>query len=282
MLISSIAILENPIAGKGNSAQLSAWLHNQLKIRKIPSVIFSKNWPDTFEPFSDIWLIGGDGTINYFINRYPDCKKSLAVFKGGTGDDFAWKLYGDISIEQQFELVLNANAMPVDVGKFNDKLFINCLGLGFDGAVLQSMKTIRFIGGHIGYLLAVILKIISFKEYKFQISSGNEEWNEKFLLLMINNSSRAGGGFFVAPLANINDGYLDMVLCKKLSVFKRLRYLPVIEKGKHLHLPFITYRLTQKVHVKCDTVIPVQVDGELFFEKDFEIEILLNKFFFRY
>ena len=282
MLISSIAILENPIAGKGNSAQLSVWLHNQLKIKKIDSVIFSRQWPDSFEPFSDIWLIGGDGTINYFINRYPNCKKPLALFKGGTGDDFAWKLYGDISIEQQLELVLTAKPKPVDVGKFNDTLFINCLGLGFDGAVLQSMKAIRFIGGHIGYLLAVILKIVSFKEYQFQITSGKEQCNEKFLLLMINNSSRAGGGFFVAPSANINDGYLDMVLCKKLSVFKRLQYLPVIEKGKHLHLPFIIHRLIQTVKIKCDTVIPVQVDGELFFAKDIEIEILRNKFQFRY
>ena len=85
---------------------------------------------------------------------------------------------------------------------------------------------------------------------------------------MINNSSRAGGGFFVAPNASINDGKLDMVLCKKLPVLKRLKYLPIIEKGKHLHLPFIVHHLGEKFSIQCNNEIPVQVDGELLFAKE--------------
>lgn len=282
MQISSIAILVNPFAGKGKSNRLAVWLEKQLINKNIPSTIFRKEWPSTFENFSDIWLIGGDGTINYFINHYPECKLPISLFKGGTGDDFAWKLYGDISNEEQLQLVLNASPKLVDAGKFNDTLFINCLGIGFDGEILQSMKTIRFIGGHFGYLVAVIRKIFSFREHLFVIRSPDEVWNEKILLLMINNSSRAGGGFFVAPTAAINDGKLDMVFCKKLSVLQRLRYLPVIEKGKHLHLPFVVHRLGEKFAIQCDTEMAVQVDGELHFAKDLNIEILPNQFLFRY
>lgn len=282
MQVLSIAILVNPSAGKGKSNHLAVWLEKQLINKNILSTIFRKQWPSTFEGFSDIWIIGGDGTINYFINHYPECKLPIAFFKGGTGDDFAWKLYGDISNEEQLELVLNATPKFVDAGKFNDTLFINCLGVGFDGEILRSMKTIRFIGGHFGYLIAVIKKIFSFREHQFFITTADEIWNEKILLLMINNSSRAGGGFFIAPNAAINDGKLDMVFCKKLSVLQRLRYLPVIEKGKHLHLPFIVHRLGEKFSIKCDTEIAVQADGELHFAKDIYIEILPNQFLFRY
>lgn len=282
MKILFIAILVNPSAGKGKSSRLSDWIELQLLNKHISSTIFKDKWPTSFHEFSDVWIIGGDGTINYFINHYPDCKLPISLFKGGTGNDFAWKLFGDISKENQLEIILNSTPKYVDVGKFNNTLFINCLGVGFDGEILKSMNTIRFIGGHFGYLLAVIKKIFSFQEYLFEITSMDEQWKEPFLLVMINNSSRSGGGFFIAPNAEVNDGKLNMVLCKKLSVLQRLKFLPIIEKGKHLQLPFIIHRLGEKFTIKCETKIPVQVDGELLYADILNVEVLPKKFLFKY
>ena len=129
MQISSIAILVNSSAGNGKSGRLAGWLEKQLISKPISYTIFKKQWPSSFQGFSDIWIIGGDGTLNYFINHYPDCDIPIAVFKGGTGDDFAWKLYGDISDAQQLELVFNATPKFIDAGKCNGTLFINCLGV---------------------------------------------------------------------------------------------------------------------------------------------------------
>ncbi len=282
MEIAYVAILANTTAGNGRSEKLANWLTKELADRKIASQIFTENWPNSFNAFTDIWLIGGDGTINYFINHYPNCTKPLALFKGGTGNDFAWKLYGDTSEAEQLEQILKSNPKPVDAGKCNDTLFINCLGVGFDGEIIQHMKSIRFLGGTLGYLFAVILKIFSFEEYLFEISYGNEKWNDRYLLVMVTNSSRAGGGFFVAPEAMIDDGKLNMVLCKRLPVWKRLQYLPMIKKGKHLHLPFIIQRLGESFSIIAESKIAIQVDGELHYAKELVIEVLSAKFLFRY
>ncbi len=280
--IRSVAILENPKAGKGGSAKLSGWLCDELAARSIPYNLFKEHWPQHFKDFSDIWLIGGDGTVNYFINHYPNCDKPIAIFKGGTGNDFAWKLYGDKSDAAQLEQVWNAVPTYIDAAKFNDTLFINCLGVGFDGEIIHSMKTIRFLGGHLGYLLAVVLKIFSFREYTLHITTIDETWNEPFLLAMIVNSSRAGGGFFIAPDAAIHDGKLNMVLCKKLPVWKRLKYLPVIKSGKHMHLPFIVHRMQEKFMIQCEKEMAIQIDGELRYAKELLVEVLPSKFLFRY
>lgn len=282
MQISAIAILVNPTAGRGKSSRLSIWLEKQLTNKQIPCTIFNAKWPQTFEGFSDIWIIGGDGTVNYFINHYPNCHLPLAIFKGGTGNDFAWKLYGDISTAEQLELVLNAKPQPIDAGKINGTLFINCLGVGFDGEIVRSMNAIRLLGGHIGYLLAVIKKILTFREKHFTITANNETWNDRFLLLMISNSSRAGGGFFIAPTAHINDGKLDMLLCKKLSVIKRLKYLPIIKKGKHMQLPFVVHRLGEKFSITSATKVDVQVDGELLTTRELQVEVLPERFMIRF
>ena len=284
MEIKNVAILANTTAGKGKSKQISVWLQEQLINLNKLSTIYDLEWPSDADlnQYSDAWVIGGDGTINYFINKYPNCKIPITLFCGGTGNDFAWKLYGDVKIEQQLATILTATPKPIDAAKVNGKLYINCLGVGFDGEILQSMKSIRFIGGHYGYLLAVIFKIFFFKEQKIQIQIGEEIWNEKFLLALIVNSSRAGGGFFIAPPAALNDGLLNMVLSKKISILKRLWYLPVIQKGKHLHLPFIIHRLVEKITIKCEKELPIQVDGELLYAKDIQIEVLPSQFLFRY
>lgn len=280
--MTAVAILENPRAGKGRSAKLAAWLKTELQARSIPADIFNHPWPDHFDAYSDVWLIGGDGTINYFINRYPDCSKALALFKRGTGNDFAWKLYGDQDDRQQLEQILRSTPRKVDAGKCNDHIFINCLGIGFDGEIVRSMRSIRLLGGHIGYLLAVVLKIFGFREHAFHIQCGEEQWKDRFLLVMAVNSSRAGGGFFVAPSASIDDGQLDLVLCSSQSIPNRLKYLPVIKKGKHLHLPFITHRLMETCSIECDKTMDIQADGELIHGQQLKISVLPGRFLFRY
>jgi diacylglycerol kinase (ATP) len=282
--IQNIALLPNPKAGNGKANQTAIWLANQLASLKIPHQIFRETWPTEMEinSFSDCWIIGGDGTINYFINQYPHCKQALVLFNGGTGNDFAWKLYGASNLTERFNQVINAVPKPIDAGVVNHKLYINCMGVGFDGEIIQSMKTIRFLGGQIGYLLAVIHKILGFKEPTLTINSEEKSWTGKYLLALFVNSPRAGGGFYIAPNAKIDDGFLDMVLCEALPIWKRLIYLPIIKKGRHMHLPFVKHQLGKEFHIECEKELPIQVDGELIFGKKIEVKLHQQTFLFRY
>ncbi|MFM1929413.1 MAG: hypothetical protein RL387_741 [Bacteroidota bacterium] len=281
--ISSVAILTNSLSGKHKGAETAKWLSDQLAKKNIANTIYSDHWPsnEMLHQFSDCWIIGGDGTINYFINQYPNCTLSLVLFNGGTGNDFAWKLYGGLSNKALFNSVFDRTPQYIDAGKVNEKLYINCLGIGFDGEIVASMKTIRIIGGHIGYLIAVIYKILFFKEPLLEIQCGEQLFKGRFLLALFVNSSRAGGGFFIAPTAKIDDGKLDMVLANNMPVWKRLMYLPIIKKGKHLHYPFITHKLGESFTIHSNTELPIQMDGELLYLKKIEIKVLHKKFLFR-
>ena len=281
--IESVAILTNTLSGKHKGAKTAQWLHEQLNKLGIRNTIYSNHWPsnEILNTYSDCWIIGGDGTINYFINNYPNCQLPIVLFNGGTGNDFAWKLYGGLSNESLFKTIFERTPQYIDAGKVNDKLYINCLGIGFDGEIVASMKTIRFIGGHVGYLLAVIYKILFFKESFLKIQTADQQIEGYFLLALFVNSSMAGGGFFIAPTAQINDGYLDMVLASKMPVWKRLWYLPIIKKGKHLHYPFITHQLGKTFSIESEKPLPIQLDGELFYANKLEISNLSNQFLFR-
>jgi YegS/Rv2252/BmrU family lipid kinase len=277
-----IAILVNPISGNGKGIAVNNFLTNKLLLQGVSFRSFSTVWPESLYEYSEIWLIGGDGTINFFLNKYKENMLPLVFFKGGTGNDLAWKLYGDISIEEQLKIALTGNCKKIDAVMCNNRVFVNSSGIGFDGEVLKSTGTIRWLGGHWGYLAIVLRKIFVFDEFTFKIQTGTDKFDGKYLLVIVNNSSRTGGGFLVTPDALVNDGHLDMVLCKPLSILKRLRYLPVIQKGKHLKLPFIIYRKITDIIIETENEVYAQVDGELIKGRKFDIKILKEKLVVKY
>ena len=73
-----------------------------------------------------------------------------------------------------------------------------------------------------------------------------------------------------------------MVLCKKIPIWKRLKYLPIIKIGKHLHYPFIIHKLGQEFTINSNDVLPIQIDGELQFTNKLQVSVLPNQFLFRY
>lgn len=279
-MIKRIGLLVNNKAANGKSLKISTTVCEILNSKAINFQLFENNWPNDLLNFTEVWVIGGDGTLNYFINKFKNCNIPITIIKGGTGNDFAWKLYGNCTVEEQISTILKSDKKAVDVGVCNNNYFLNGVGIGFDGEVLKSMKSIRWIGGHLGYLIVVIKKIFGFKEYKFNLKFDDKIIVGKFLLMSIFNSSRTGGGFYIAPKALINDGLLDVVLCKPLSLFKRLINLPKIEKGNHLELPFIHYYKTKKIIIECDDSVPAQIDGELISSSKFEINIIESQFCF--
>lgn len=276
-----ILILKNPLAGVGRSVVLAAKLSVILNEKSIAHEL-SDQWPDDLSAFTDVWIVGGDGTLNYFVNKYPSLDIPLVIWKGGTGNDFHWLLYGDLSFEAQLEIALNGRTRPYDAGKCNDIYFMNGIGIGFEGAVAYAVQGKKKLPGKTSFMIAVLKKIFSYRSAGYEVKSEKSKVNDKrCLLVSIMNGSRAGGGFHVAPASAADDGLLDVVEVDDLPVLKRLRYLPVIEKGKHLQLPFIHHYKTDKIVLRSDTTVQAHADGEPFSANSFEIEILPKHFLFR-
>jgi YegS/Rv2252/BmrU family lipid kinase len=272
----------NRLAGAGKAVDVVAVLEGLLRQTNIPNTVFIQDWPASFEGFTDIFLVGGDGTLNYFINHYPEIRLPLVIFKGGTGNDFHWLLYGETDTNTQLRKVLELPARPVDCGICNNRLFINGIGAGFEGAVAKALTARKKLPGKTSYLLTILQKIFSYRSSHFTIQSGDQHWSGKKLLVDISNGRRAGGGFHVAPVASADDGVLDLVIAEALSPWRRLIYLPVIEKGKHLGLSFITHQPVKAVTIESTQKIQFHLDGEYGEANALDIRIREAAFLFRY
>ena len=278
----NIAIVCNSIAGAGKALILAEKIANGLSQKQISYTIFKENWPEYFNDFTDVWIVGGDGTLNYFINHYPDIKLPLVIFNGGTGNDFHFMLYGDRSFDEQLGLALTATPKPIDIGKCNERYFINDVGIGFEAAVAKALKGKKKRFGKTSFLIMILKKILSYHSKNYTLQSAEQDLTGRKLLVDINNGRRAGGGFHVAPEARADDGLFDVVIADALTPLQRLLNLPKIEKGKHLNLSFINYFKTKEIVVLSDSPIQYHLDGEYYDADSLKIEMLAGKLLFRY
>lgn len=84
--------------------ELTTKIISELSNKQIPYSLFKAIWPPDFNGFTDIWLVGGDGTLNYFVNNYQEIVLPLVIFKGGSGNDFHWMLYGTLNQKNSWNL----------------------------------------------------------------------------------------------------------------------------------------------------------------------------------
>jgi diacylglycerol kinase (ATP) len=245
---------------------------------------FTAKLPLILDGFTDVIIMGGDGTINYVANHFKRINIPIGIIGCGTGNDFTQLLFEKKAIEQHFETALFATPQPIDIGSCNGLLFINGVGIGFDGWVVNKLLAKSLFTGKAAYYSTVISLLLFYRESNITITIDGEVYNTSLFMLSAANGKTYGGGFKVAPKASLTDGLLDVLIVKKISLFQRLRYLPVLEKGKHLDkpLPFIEYKHAKHITVKSNIDLQAHLDGEHLIAKTFEIEILPKYFMIRY
>jgi diacylglycerol kinase (ATP) len=240
--------------------------------------------PGTLDTFTDLIIMGGDGTINFTINHFKEISIPIGIIRCGTGNDFSDLLLGKQPLEKQFETALFVPPKQVDAGSCNGKLFLNGVGIGFDGWIVKRLLAKGIFTGKAAYYSTVISLLLFYRESPITLTLDGKTQSKDLFMLSAANAQTYGGGFKVAPLANVQDGLLESILVQKVSLLKRLRYLPVIEKGKHLakNLPFIQYQQVKEMVITSPQALHAHLDGEHMQSKTFEIKILPQKYKIRF
>ncbi len=278
-----VALFTNSRAGKGKSKNITATIEDFLKRQNIPFITYDRNWPEEMGHCTEAFIVGGDGTLNYFINRYPSTSLPLTLFRGGSGNDFHFKLYGKISLQQNLSIALSGRTERIDAGSCNGKLFMNGFGMGFDGRIVKSMeRRSKLSAGYLAYLAVVLQHLLFYKETACTITINGSSRYGRFFMVTVANGCRYGGGFMVAPNALIDDGLFDVLTIKKIHPLLRLFHLPRLKKGSHTGLKFVESDLADSVLIESMLDVPAHLDGEYISGTRFELRMHRGKFLFRY
>jgi diacylglycerol kinase (ATP) len=277
-----IAVFINPLAGRGKSLRVWEQIEPMLMRDGISYAAHQLEYPESLSGFTGVLVIGGDGTLNHLVNRYPGLHLPIGIIPAGSGNDLASSLFSGTDLGANYRNALSGTPRLVDAGTCNGKVFLNGVGIGFDGEVALDIPKVRWWKGKAKYLSVVLRKIITYREKVMRIEWEGRVWERRTFMVSVANGYRYGGGFRVAPLADWQDGQLDVVIIGSVPIWKRFRYLPVIEKGKHLDLPFVDFSHAREISISSSHLLHAHMDGERMSSDRFDIRMVPGKFLFRY
>lgn len=280
-----ILIVLNPISGTGKSTKIYGDLKEYLRRNGVNHSIYETRSPRDWIGISDqirntqpelVVSCGGDGTAHDVLNALSaHTHIPVLILPAGSGNDFSTRLYGSLSADTLFPLVHSKNYAFADLGKCNGEIFVNGIGIGFDGAVSGDTQNTqrKWLPPMWKYYLAIARNILFYKEIELSIE---QDEKSKTFMLAVANGPCYGGGFKIAPGAEINDGLLDMVHIHKVPSFLRPFYIPKVKNGQHLGLSFAKHRHIRSVLIRSsnDVVLPAHADGEFFENTVFEIAVI--------
>jgi len=278
-------ILVNPAAGNGAFLNRIEKVKDEFARQGAPydihftnkdlkaDVLVNKNFDKNI--YSDLLIVGGDGTINEAINGLDAPNIPISVISIGTGNDTIKHIQVQTDFESQLNAVFNGQIIEIDAGICNGRMFLNGVGIGFDGKVAERMaQKGRKFQGHLAYMSEVLRILLSYKENVLKARFDDRDFAEEVLLMTITKGTTFGGGFKINPFAEKDDGLLDICVIKKIPKWMRIAYVLRMKDGKHRNLSQVSFFKSKEVIIDPDTYVVGHMDGEYIGHPPFNIKVL--------
>ena len=198
---------------------------------------------------SAVVAAGGDGTINLVVNALMRHKKDvpLGIIPAGTANDFAAYLKMPKDYKSAAEAIVSGRVMRADLGLANNKYFINVCGGGMLANVSQQIDTnFKDALGKLAYYLKGLGQLPNFMPVPLRISTPNHTLEDEFFLFLILNGGGAGGFDRLSTTAKIDDGMLDFVGFKAMSMIDIAAIFLKVISGDYLEDRRVVFLRDQK------------------------------------
>lgn len=208
--------------------------------------------------YENIILLGGDGTINRFVNDIKDYTLTTPIYlkPNGSGNDFLR------SLKHQKE-----NTQEIMQATYNDQktqLFMNGAGIGIDGLVLEYIDKAKN-KGKFRYFSNTFKALINYKPTDSIVwIDGEKKTFHNTYLINANNGKYVGGGMKITPKADLSTNTLEVIIVHTIP--KWLIFFIFITIYLGIHTIFTSYVYTAKAStLKVEMPHPsiAQVDGEI-------------------
>ncbi|MDI9818076.1 MULTISPECIES: diacylglycerol kinase family protein [unclassified Legionella] len=285
--MSKIAVVINPVSGGGRGKK--AWnvimpglhaLFDEISYRMSNQVDnIDRLTADLIKEDPDYCLIiGGDGTLSHAVNglfhedKLINPRTRYAYFNSGCGGDFA-RQFPRQKVTEFLDRLVHRQAIETNVGKISfphqqPRYFINIASCGLSAHVVAksiNSRWLKKLGGSVNYFVNALLGLMTYHKAVVQLQfDENPPIDTNMFLMAVCNGQYFGGRMHVAPMANLHDDLLDVVIFHNFSrlaaVFKFIK----IYFGKHLLEKQVQYIQAKKVRIEAqETRLAIEADGEL-------------------
>jgi diacylglycerol kinase (ATP) len=288
-----MVILINKISGGGTALRKWDSIYRELNLNgSAETFIVGVN--DSTDKFildslkkgeTDFVIAGGDGSINYFLNRCitllePENLKriKLGAIGIGSSNDFHKPFYPKNTIGNVPYKINFKDAVQRDVGciqyksegKISKKYFlINAsLGITAEGNKLFNnpdfiLRYLKKLNTQSAITCAIIKNIFTYKNFKVTIGGSNESFTANISNLGILKSPFFTGKLRYQSNPLPDNGLFDVHLYESLSKVKFLQLFYNLSKGKSDNSLNKKFWRTNRIKISSENEFAVEFDGEV-------------------
>lgn len=224
-------------------------------------------------------VVGGDGTINEVVNGIfasgvNTQEVFLAVLPLGRGNDWARAHHFPNNPLDSIDVLLEGTFMNHDIGMVETlredqvvatRHYINIAGFCFDADVIYdtTYNKPHFLGVSV-YVLSLIRTLFRFKSPTVTVEMDNETYQGTALLLVSAICQYNGGGMRQAPMAQPDDGIMDVVIVPDVSRLRVIANIGNIFSGAHVRkIKEVQTFKTRSLLIRSKELVRGEVEGEL-------------------
>ena len=216
-----------------------------------------------------VFTAGGDGTFNEALTgAYGFAGTAVGCLPYGSGNDFL-RTFGTREEFLDLDAQLAGGAVPIDLMQTNLGLSATICAAGLDAQVaygIPQFRRIPFCGGEMAYALSIVRQLCGHIGRKVAFTIDGEELTVDCLMCAVCNGRTYGGGFYAAPEARPDDGWLDVFIIRRVGRLTIARLLGMYKGGKHFRdgalteqaKPYFLYR-----RAKCVSLRPADGRGPI-------------------
>lgn len=265
-----LALLVNPHSAGGRTLKLLPEVERELDARRIP---FRAERTRSLEDGVERALraveadevpvvVSGDGLIGAVGGAMAGGETPLGIVSGGRGNDLARVLGIPDDPAGAVAVLAAGDSRRIDVGEANGKRFLGIASVGFDSDANRLANETGFVRGNLVYAYAALRTLLAWKPARFTLRVGEERMRFTGYSVSVANSRAFGGGMYIAPDAELDDGEFDIVTVGEFGKLRFVGNLPKVFKGTHVEEDEVRVFRAPKVELSASRPFPVYADGE--------------------
>lgn len=168
-----------------------------------------------------VCAVGGDGTVNEVARGLLHSDTALAILPRGSGNGLARHLNIPMNLSHAISILNDLHRSRIDSCQINQHPFFCTAGIGFDAHV-SSVFAASSRRGLRTYVQLVVQEFMKFKPLQATLQLDDERIDAECFVVAFANASQYGNNAYIAPMADIRDGLVDVCLVRSLNFQKAI------------------------------------------------------------
>jgi len=277
-------VIVNPLAGKCKASKVIKKVSKYLKSQKVEFLVFFSETAEDVNDISkklckdgerDFIIIGGDGTLNHFVNGLTDPSKvNIGIIPAGKHNHFARYLNIPKNPIEAVRTILEQQTIKIDYLKCNEYRALNLISCGAI-EVAENKYLSQDKNEKISRRKILKNTLENFEGITLSIEADNLKQKDKlYTSCAICNGGFYGDNIYISPLSNMHDGLANLVTIDYTDGKQVDKDYSVVKKGKHIYKSPTNNSWSSYVNINSDSPFATMIDGEIYQFENLEINVI--------